>query len=488
MERLTIAWIPALGLAFFAAAVPAFTQQLNSPAQQPVPQTPAGKLPSNARLQPITLEEMQNYDRLALATAEVRVSPIVRSARGGFESIDPTKLQTLQQQKLSAPSMRIRSAATPSSTQHASQGGGIPSVAPRASGMSMLATPQPGSSPNTLMSASTNTGTSASHPGSSPGTVVTRSKPALGSTLPNLNKVPYVCQSPTIFSVNHLSKNAIFTPQVEYNAYVIQGCMFGQQTGKAYLIGKFNAVQVNLQPQFWSDTEIDARVDPNISGELDQQNVSLVIAPVGSGEIKATGFEFVAARSNPPVLLSSIPKAWLSSSGWNGSFVNPALDIESPVTPGSNAPKSLKGYTVYVVRKSNHKFSPGTDMYNPQLAPGWTFDSVQLAVLTFPPSCPGVVTYRQTFGTAAANLSALPPDWTKTQRSAVRISGYDTSCSGFIPIAPPLIYSTYSDSTGSAYGIKVWVSGPRCTDPFTGVPDPQCISNMQHCGQQFCNQ
>jgi hypothetical protein len=136
----------------------------------------------------------------------------------------------------------------------------------------------------------------------------------------------------------------------------------------------------------------------------------------------------------------------------------------------------------------NKKFSPGSDYYTPQLATGWTIDSVQMTTYGFPPSCPGVVTYKQTFGSAFANLSGMEPDWTHLQRDGIHVDASDTSCSGFIPIAPPFVYYTYSDSTGSAYGLKVWARGPRCTDPYSGQPVQQCIQNVQMCGSETCGQ
>jgi len=58
------------------------------------------------------------------------------------------------------------------------------------------------------------------------------------------------------------------------------------------LIGNFNAPQINLEIQYWSDNEIDARVDRNIGGELDRDGIALVLAPANAPELKATGVSF----------------------------------------------------------------------------------------------------------------------------------------------------------------------------------------------------
>ncbi len=470
----------------------------------------AGKLPPNAKVREITPDEMKRYDAAALASAAPKISPVVYAGLRGIEAIDPAKLQILRQQKMAATEVRqhaaepvppglgikpsnpnaplspivTRARATP--LMQPSSGGGIPSSAPAPLAHPMLAPTGAGSNHTLMASTSGNSSHNPSVPGTSPIPLAIPPKSGLGTSRGDLPNVRYVCQSPTIFEVNKQAKNTIFTPETEYNAYVIKGCMFGQQTGKVYLIGKFNAQQVNLDVQFWSDTEIDARVDPKIAGEQDQQNISLIVAPVGTAQIKASGFEFIAARSNPAVLLNSVPQSWLSNSGWSGGFTNPTMKYVSPVIAGSNAPMWLAGYSVFVTRSSNKKFSPGADTLTPQMAPGWTFDSVQMISVNVPPSCPPVNTYKQTFGTAQASMFPITPDWTKLQRQGVHVDGSDISCSGFIPIAPPLVYYTYSDSTGSAYGLKIWAKGPRCTDPYSGAPQLQCVRNLQQCGTESC--
>jgi len=476
-------------------------------------------LPADAKVHEMTSEEMKKYDSEAVAKSEIKAGPVIHAPVRGIEAIDPEKFKMLQQQKVAATELKLHVAAPapisqtspPSRSQGASTRSGVqvaaragaapPTLSPAAAGAGsvtpvavsapvagqMLLPAQQGSSPSTLMSAS--------GPGGGPvgiGTAPTSAlavalKPKLGTLPPTATNVPYVCQTPTIFDVNKQTKNAVFTPELEYDSYVIRGCMFGKQPGQIYLVGRFNAQQINLQSQYWSDTEIDARVDPKTSGEQDQQNVTLIVAPAGAGQVKMTGFEFVAARSNPAVLLSSIPQNWVTHSGWSENFGQPNLDFQSPVKPGSNAPPSMSGYSVYVLRSASKKFSPGSDTYTPQLAPGWTFDSAQMTSIGTPPSCPGVVTYKESFGFSQADMEKIMPDWTKVQRNAVRVDAADTSCSGFIPIAPPFVYWTYSNTTGSSYGLKIWAKGPRCTDPYTGMPQAQCIHNMQQCGTETCS-
>ncbi len=421
------------------------------------------KLPPNAKTRPMTPEEMKKYDAEALAKTQASAGPEVHSPTAGIKAIDPMVLQVLEQQKLAAPLGR----------------------APQPSAAAKPMLMGPGTGPSTLMSSSGQPSPSSRIAAMPQANSATRPVNRHGVMPPPVSKLSYPCLSPQVTDVNRQLKNAVFTPEQQYNSYVIKGCFFGNQPGHAYLIGKFNALQVDLQASYWTDTEIDARVDPATSGELDQQNVSLVVAPVGTAPIKTPGFRFIAARSGP-VFLPKIPQSWLTHSGWMGQWVPPVLTYVSPVTPGNGVPAAMAGMSVYVQRWLNKKFSPGTDYFTPQLASGWTIASVGSLLASAPPSCPGVVTYKQTFGQVLIDYFPMQPDWTHLKRSGVQVNGADTTCSGFVPL-PPFTFSTYSDATGSAYALKIWARGPRCTDPYNGQPQQQCIQNVRMCGNETCN-
>jgi hypothetical protein len=261
------------------------------------------------------------------------------------------------------------------------------------------------------------------------------------------------------------------------------GCFFGNQPGHAYLIGKFHAQQVNLQIQYWSDSEIDARVDPTVSGELDQDNVSLVIAPAQAAQIKASGFKFMAARSDPAVLLPQIPASWAKLQKVNAKINN---FVSNPVNPAylspvnrSPAPPDANGDSAYVSREyPGHQFPEGGDVYDfSHLAPGWTTDSMQLFSYD-QDSCPYVLTYRHTFGTAFS-------EWLGDN---IRVWWTTTSCSGFYPnpFLGGIPSYTYSNNTGLYYALNVWVRGPRCTDPHTGSAQQKCMQNVISCGSENC--
>src|SRR5262249_46862684 len=98
-------------------------------------------------------------------------------------------------------------------------------------------------------------------------------------------------------------KGAVFTPIIpksngnyEVPQHVIQGCYLGKQQGSAYLFGNFKKGQLPLNINFWSDSEIDVALDPNLEGEMDEDNVTLVVKLADGTQLKATGLQFYAAR------------------------------------------------------------------------------------------------------------------------------------------------------------------------------------------------
>ncbi len=126
-------------------------------------------------------------------------------------------------------------------------------------------------------------------------------------------------------------KGVVFTPIIpksngnyEVPQHVIQGCYFGQQQGSAYLFGNFKKGQLPLNINYWSDSEIDAALDPNLEGELDEDNVTLVVKLADGTQLKATGFKFYAARGEP-IPLHVIPSYSYRAKEGTGptSFVSP---------------------------------------------------------------------------------------------------------------------------------------------------------------------
>ena len=64
----------------------------------------------------------------------------------------------------------------------------------------------------------------------------------------------------------------------------------------------------------WTDRAIIAKVDPSVTGELDQNNVSLVIETASGQRGQSSGFSFYAMRG-PAFPLKSIPSSAVCSTG-----------------------------------------------------------------------------------------------------------------------------------------------------------------------------
>lgn len=101
------------------------------------------------------------------------------------------------------------------------------------------------------------------------------------------------------------SSNVIFTPGKHY---IISGCGFGTTPGKIYLLGQFPAHggKIMLEPfhasatslrnltwgSQWSERQIDAEIDPRLSGELSESHIALVIETSTGATLRAFGLNF----------------------------------------------------------------------------------------------------------------------------------------------------------------------------------------------------
>ncbi len=258
------------------------------------------------------------------------------------------------------------------------------------------------------------------------------------------------------------------TPEADYDLYTLNGCNFGaaDPNNKAWVYGK--NLHGDFQIQFWSDNQIAMVLDPHLSGVLDQGNVSLVLQGAHGQQTKIDGLKFYAARGRQPVLLSSIPRNWANLAPMAG------IQFFSPIVANQNVASSAAGSTAAVYRYQGNKFSPGGDDYDfSHLAPGWAIGNAPKGpaaqVFAYPfEGCPGIVTYHEVFGAYKAH-------WTAHQ---VHVDWADYTCTSFVP--PPCgIVGCYTNNlTVSAYALKVYVNGPRCTDPYKGLPDQSCIQRV----------
>lgn len=271
------------------------------------------------------------------------------------------------------------------------------------------------------------------------------------------------CLQPHIDTVSGQGSGVLFSPVPDFNLYTIKGCGFSGKPGNIYLEGPFAAKRIQLlfpSPKDWSDTFIIAMLDPQLAGESDHDNVTLVIEPPGGTPMKKPGFRFYAARET--VLLQTIPRAVVQFSGpppFNSGQPVPAGDLpavndgfysgyftpfthlawQSPQTP----PATLQVVRVLLISEGNFQgLAPASDFFDfGGLAPGFHPDSMRLDhVLDGSHSCP--------------KLGDWNAGW---DGNNIRVSWGVWRC-GLEDLAVADI---------AIYQLSVWVTGPRGVDPWS---------------------
>jgi hypothetical protein len=279
----------------------------------------------------------------------------------------------------------------------------------------------------------------ANPPKSNPGTTVS---PGIA--------MPCSMQKTSVSTVNGQKQGTVFTPDPAYNLYTIKGCNFGDKQGDAHLYGGFAAGQIKLQVNFWSDEQIVAQVDPNVSGEKDRDNVSLVIVPANGPQTQAPGFKFYAARET--MLLKSVPQSMVT--------LGPGKDIKGrDLIPTFTSPSSSynsQGASVEVLRYvSDTGFGTTKDRYDlSRLPQGYVADSFQMATQS-------LITSRCGPGSTYYNDYPFSAAWVG---DAIQVTAGEDHChepgSSFPPPVPDW------DFGGSYYTLNIWIVGPRGLQPW----------------------
>jgi hypothetical protein len=129
------------------------------------------------------------------------------------------------------------------------------------------------------------------------------SNPMLHAPLPN-----QICPVPQVRAVNGKTSGVVFTQDPLYNDYIITGCGFGTQPGQVYLSGAVTGGRLNMlvKPQQWTDTRIEAVVEPGLTGVLDGWPDLIVASPGTPTPVKFSNSRFYAQRQR--VLLPTIPQ------------------------------------------------------------------------------------------------------------------------------------------------------------------------------------
>lgn len=250
----------------------------------------------------------------------------------------------------------------------------------------------------------------------------------------------------------------VFTQDPKYSDYRISGCNFGQSQGQVYLNGPFRAGQVQMQIQSWTDTEIEVKIAPNLTGEPDQNNVALVIAPSGNAPARLQGCKFYALRQE--VTLTRFPQGQVALA----SFVD---DAGEPV-------RNVKYSSPYngIGRKdqqsANDTFAGGVDRFNetrfnPQGTDVWDFSTLA------PGFVPTQFSLSHWNGQCASGGSAILVDddtvYTDGQWGAQWDPGNPKRL--IVNLAEWHCHATYSgDTSNSSYALEVQVTGPAGVNPW----------------------
>lgn len=128
---------------------------------------------------------------------------------------------------------------------------------------------------------------------------------------------------PVLRTVDGQKSGVIFTPEVTYTKmapaspssssfYTIEGCHFGDVPGHVALTGPFSKGRIDLTVDTWNDSGIVVHVPSDVTGEFDQDNVTLALTISGIA-LQSPGFKFYAARDE--VSLSFVPAKEASLGG-----------------------------------------------------------------------------------------------------------------------------------------------------------------------------
>jgi hypothetical protein len=392
---------------------------------------------------------------LFLSDLQKKTSPKIRNVRFTRGPVSPSIMAALTEQQNAVKSIRAARANQPSMSKPMSGPGNSPgnlavagNNAPAAKGKA-----RPAPTPNPMGQVST-------------------------------AQVPFTCVAKSVIHlVDGKTKGVVFTPIIpdgtgfQVPQHVIQGCYFGKQQGSAYLFGSFKKGQLPLNINYWSDSEIDVALDPTLEGELDEDNVTLVAKLADGTQLKATGFQFYAARGEP-IPLQVIPSyAFRAKNGTAPtSFVTPVSNDQPGaylVREKSQAiPQSARSCNAVDSSSFAQLDDAGVDYYDfGKLTRGFTTDSFAStywfgtengcrSLLNMGPYCGKGPVFTHS---DAQNLLAVAWDGDNIQ-----VAWRSQVCSGLGWQKDPngKFQILFEASSMSRYALTVYVVGPKGVKPW----------------------
>jgi hypothetical protein len=314
-----------------------------------------------------------------------------------------------------------------------------------------------------------------------------------------------ICPAPQIHSVNSKNAGVVFTQDPLYNDYVITGCGFGSLEGQVYLSGAITGGRINLlvKPNQWSDTKIEAIVQPGLTGVLDGWP-DLIVVSSGGTPAKFPNCRFYAQRQS--VLLPTIPQQYVTlanvtvgdathgfgteyCSGPDVSHLFPCIAFNAGppldgITNGHDHRNDPNEMVSNAVDRDGGQlqFNAGEDVYDlSSMAPGfevdyptvywyaWTSDVCEGWASDAFPKKPGDSVGYDTEGHYS---------WYKKTKTKVVVDwGVDHCAWRWLGIFK------VDDWYNSGYSLQVHVNGPIGVDPWTGHP----VSSATNIGQRQPN-
>jgi hypothetical protein len=319
-----------------------------------------------------------------------------------------------------------------------------------------------------------------------------RNQPAASSPMVHAPQPNQICVAPQVHAVNGKSSGIIFTQDPKYNDYIITGCGFGKQPGQVFLSGAVAGGRINLvvKPGQWSDTEIEAMVQPGLTGVLDGWP-DLVVTAANGSSAKFPNSRFYAQRKS--VLLPSIPrehanlaqvKVGDSTHGF-GTMYCPGPDVSHlfpciaynagpPLDGITNGHGQFKGPNEVVSNAVDRdggqvQFDSGEDVYDlSSMAPGFEIDYATAHWYAWTSDvCAGWASdaFPKKPGDSVGYETQGHYGWYKKTKTKIVVDWGVDHC-GWRWLGMFKVDDWYN----SGYSLQVFVKGPIGVDPWTGHP------------------
>ena len=296
--------------------------------------------------------------------------------------------------------------------------------------------------------------------------------------LSNIDLTALSCtNNPTmrIMNVSGSYHPATFTPieqPVDYNFYTITGCSFGNNgpNAKVYIYTG-STFREDFNVQEWHDTWIKLNLDANLTGLLDQDNLTLVVQRDDGQQTSKGGFKFYAARESKR--LAAFPQQYFSLYKFTLNDVSDLrVGFSSPVNPAGNFPNNTVEVTWWdpdLQAVQNNKFvtaqntpPSGTDIYDfSHLAAGFEVTSASI-------NSPDPNSYCS--GSGMSLVAASGNFGGQFNGAQIWITWQGWNCNWNKQNCDIWGCTDIFEYPITDYGLDVLVEGPRGVDPWTGLP------------------